>query len=98
MKIVLGEDNYKNKLFSESIDALLTNEMCGIKFLKEQVEVYIPFEKVLENGMISNTNIFFEEVLCTLNIKCVYLSQKNNDYLENISSFYNVRFYTDYSV
>ena len=98
MKIVLGENNYNNRTFSSKINALLTNEMCGIKFIKEEVEIYIPYEQVLDSGMISNTNIFFEEVLYTLNVRKVYLSQKNNEYLKNVSSYYNIKFYTDFSV
>ena len=98
MKIVLGENNYNNRIFSSKINALLTNEMCGIKFIKEEVEIYIPYEQVLDSGMVSNTNIFFEEVLYTLNVSKVYLSQKNSEYLENVSSFYNIKFYTDFSV
>lgn len=98
IKIVLGEKNDKTKYFSIINDAILTDELCGIKFIKEEVELFIPYSIVLDNGMISNTSLFIEELLITLNVKKVYLAQTNNDYLEKISVFYKVEFYTDYSV
>lgn len=98
MKIVIGEKRVDNNLFAEKINALLTDEMCGIKFIKEEVELFIPYEKILDNGMISNTNIFIEELLITLNVKKLYLSQRNNSYLQDLRDYYKIEIYTDFSV
>ena len=53
MKIVIGENTKINNLFAEKMNALLTDEMCGIKFIKEEVEIFIPYEEVLNNGFRS---------------------------------------------
>lgn len=98
MKIVIGEKRVDNNLFSEKINALLTDEMCGIKFIKEEVELFIPYEKILDNGIISNTNIFIEELLITLNVKKLYLSQRINSYLQDLRDYYKIEIYTDFSV
>ena len=98
MRIVIGENKKDNNLFAQKNDALLADEMCGIKFIKEEVDIFIPYEKVLMNGMITNTNLYFEELLITLNVKKVYLSQPDNSYLQSIRDFYKVEIYTDFSV
>ena len=98
MKIVIGEKRVDNNLFAKKINALLTDEMCGIKFIKEEVELFIPYEKILDNGMISNTNIFIEELLITLNVKKLYLSQRINSYLQDLRDYYKIEIYTDFSV
>jgi hypothetical protein len=98
MKIVIGENTKINNLFAEKMNALLTDEMCGIKFIKEEVEIFIPYEEVLNNGFITNTKVYLEELLITLNIKKLYLSQQNNSYLQELRDFYKIEIYTDYSV
>ena len=98
MKIVIGENRKINNLFAEKMNALLTDEMCGIKFIKEEVEIFIPYEEVLNNGFITNTKVYLEELLITLNVKKLYLSQQNNSYLQELRDFYKIEIYTDYSV
>ncbi len=98
MKIVIGENTKINNLFAEKMNALLTDEMCGIKFIKEEVEIFIPYEEVLNNGLITNTKVYLEELLITLNVKKLYLSQQNNSYLQELRDFYKIEIYTDYSV
>ena len=66
MKIVIGENTKINNLFAEKMNALLTDEMCGIKFIKEEVEIFIPYEEVLNNGLITNTKVYLEELLIKL--------------------------------
>jgi hypothetical protein len=72
--------------------------MCGIKFIKEEVEIFIPYEEVLNNGFITNTKVYLEELLITLSVKKLYLSQQNNSYLQELRDFYKIEIYTDYSV
>lgn len=98
MKIVIGENTKINNLFAEKMNALLTDEMCGIKFIKEEIEIFIPYEEVLNNGFITNTKVYLEELLITLNVKKLYLSQQNNSYLQELRDFYKIEIYTDYSV
>jgi hypothetical protein len=98
MKIVIGENTKINNLFAEKMNALLTDEMCGIKFIKEEVEIFIPYEEVLNNGFITNTKVYLEELLITLNVKKLYLSQQNISYLQELRDFYKIEIYTDYSV
>lgn len=98
MKIVIGENTKINNLFAEKMNALLTDEMCGIKFIKEEVEIFIPYEEVLNNGFITNTKVYLEELLITLSVKKLYLSQQNNSYLQELRDFYKIEIYTDYSV
>lgn len=98
MKIVIGENTKINNLFAEKMNALLTDEMCGIKFIKEEVEIFIPYEEVLNNGFITNTKVYLEELLITLSVKKLYLSQQNSSYLQELRDFYKIEIYTDYSV
>lgn len=98
MKIVLGEKNDKTIKFAEKIKGIFADEMCGIKFIKEEVDIYIPYARILDNGMIENTNLYFEEVLLTLNIKKVYYRYVITESIEKILSFYQIDFYTEYSV
>ncbi len=98
MKIVIGEKNGKTIKYAYNIKAILADEMCGIKSIKEDVEIYIPYDKILDNGMIDNTNIYFEEVLITLNVKKVYYRYSLNDYLKGVIKFYHIEFYTNFIV
>lgn len=95
MKIVLGEKNDKTLKYAQKIKSVFADEMCGIKFIKEEVEIYIPYAKILDNGMIENTRIYFEEVLITLNVKKVFYRYSLNDYIKDLIMFYHIEFYTN---
>lgn len=98
MRIVIGEKNDKTLQYAKKAKAIFADEMCGIKFIKEEVEIIIPFGKILENGMVENTKIYFEELLITLNVKKVYYQYTINSYLEDLKSFYHIKFYTNFFV
>lgn len=98
MRIVIGEKNDKTLQYAKKAKAIFADEMCGIKFIKEEVEIIIPFSKILENGMVENTKIYFEELLITLNVKKVYYQHTINSYLEDLKSFYHIKFYTNFFV
>ena len=98
MKIVLGEKNDKTLKFAEKNKAIFADEMCAIKFIKEEVEVFIPFSKILNNGIVENTKIYFEELLITLDVKKVYYQYPSNSYLEELTAFYHIEFYTNFIV
>ena len=76
----------------------MASEMCAIKFIGEVVNLYIPFDKVLDNGFIENTSLYLEEVLITLKTENIYYGNKISSYLEELSKIYQVTIYTDYSV
>ncbi len=97
MKIVLGEKTILLDKCASILKAIPASEMCGIKFIKDEVDLFI-INKVLDNGFIENTSLSLEEVLITLNVKNIYYKFNNTKYLKNCSSFYQVPIYTDYSV
>jgi hypothetical protein len=97
MKILLGEKSKLLDEYASRLNAIPASEMCGIKFIKEEVDLYI-ISKILDNGFIENTSLSLEEVLITLNVKNVYYKFHNAEYLTNCSLFYQVKIYTDYSV
>lgn len=98
MKIVLGEKNDKTLKYAQNIKAVFADEICGIKFIKEEVEIYIPYDKILDNGMVENTKIYFEEILITLNVKKIFYRYSLNDYLKGLVMFYHTEFYTNFIV
>ncbi|MBQ8293561.1 MAG: hypothetical protein IJX78_07180 [Bacilli bacterium] len=98
MKIVLGEKNDKNLLFAEEIGGILASEICGIKHLKQLVDIYIPYNKILDNGFVENTNVYLEEVLLVMKINKIYYAGKLTNYITEIKKIYHVEIYTDLSV
>lgn len=97
MKIVLGEKSKILDKYAEVLKAIPASEMCGIKFIKEEVDLFI-ISRVLDNGFIENTSLNLEEVLITLKVRNVYYKFNNTDYLINCSKFYQVKIYTEFSV
>lgn len=94
MKIVLGEKTKKLEDFAYKISGIIAFEMCGIKFIKEVVDLYIPYEKVLDSGFIENTSLYLEEVLLTLKVRNVYYGNEKTSYLEELAKIYQVSIYT----
>ncbi len=97
MKIVLGEKSDLLDNYASILKAIPASEMCGIKFIKEEVDLFI-INKVLDNGFIENTSLSLEEVLITLKVKNIYYKFNITKYLKDCGSFYQVPIYTDYSV
>lgn len=97
MKIVLGEKSKFLDEYASVLRAIPASEMCGIKFIKEEVDLYI-LNKVLDNGFIENTSLSLEEVLITLKVRKIYYCFEKSAYLTDCEKFYQVKIYTDYSV
>ena len=98
MKIILGEKTEKLDVLAKKIKGIIASEMCGIKFIKEEVDLFIPYNKILDDGFIENTSINIEEVLITLKIRNIYYGFENSNYLLDCAELYQVKIYTDYSV
>lgn len=104
MKIVIGNLDNNMKLFLKKYSfndkVILANKICNIKYIKTPVDIVIPFSKILNSGLLSNTMVHFEELLITLNINKVYYGNYNNkDMMEKFSKEYGVDIeYIDYSV
>ena len=96
MRIVLGEKKLHEE-YAEKLKAIPASEMCGIKYIEEDVDLYI-VSKVLDDGIIENTNLCLEEVLITLKVKNIFYKYENTKYLSDAANFYQVNICTDYSV
>lgn len=95
MKLVIGNmdkktiDFIKKSSFSEKM--LIINKMCNVKTIKEDVDVIIPYNIILNSGLISNTLVHLEELIITLNVKKIYYSNSyNQNKMEYLSRTYNV--------
>ena len=97
MRLLLGEKSKLLVEYADLINAIPASEMCSIKFIKEDVDLYV-ISKILDNGFIENTSLYLEEVLATLNVKKIYYKYENTEYLKDCASYYQVLIYTDYSV
>ena len=97
MKIILGEKTKKLDEYASLLKGIPASEMCSIKFIKEEVDLYI-IDKILDDGFIENTTLMVEEVLITLNVRNIYYKFNNTAYLEDCAKFYQVTIYTDCSV
>ena len=45
--------------------------MCNVKTIKGEVDIIIPFAKIEPNGLITNTQVHFEELLMSVNVKSI---------------------------
>ena len=97
MKIVLGEKTKILEDYASLLKGIPASEMCSIKFIKDEVDLYI-IDRILDNGFIENTSLSVEEVLITLKVRNVYYKFNNTQYLEDCTRFDQVTIYTDYSV
>lgn len=95
MKLVIGNmdkktiDFIKKSTFSEKM--LIINKMCNVKTIKEDVDVIIPYNIILNSGIISNTMVHLEELIITLNIRKIYYSNSYNiKKMEYLSKMYNI--------
>lgn len=95
MIIIIGNLNKKTTDFIKkskfSKKMIVVNKMCNIKYIKEDVEVIIPYEIILNSGIVSNTLVHLEELIITLNVKKIYYTNSYNHKIMNyLSSTYNV--------
>lgn len=95
MILIIGNMNkritefIKKSKFTERMKVI--NKMCNVKYIKEEVKVIVPFEIILNSGIISNTLVHLEELIITLNVKeIVFTNSYNNNMMNILSNRYNV--------
>lgn len=93
MLVVIGRIDDRMFKFTSRIQAkgkmIITDKACEFSKIKEPVVLIIPFEKVQDNGFISNTKIFFDEIFISLNVIQVVTPFINNKIL-NTCAFFKV--------
>ncbi len=89
MLVIIGKVDERMLKFVKRINGkmLITDKACNFSKIKEPVVVIIPFEKVLENGFVSNTRIFFDEIFIPLNVVQVVTPNINNKIINTCSYF-----------
>lgn len=79
----------KNSKFKERM--MIINKMCNVKTITDDVDVIIPFQIILKNGLVSNTAVHLEELVITLNVrKILYTNIYNKQIMEYLEKTYNV--------
>lgn len=73
MKIIVGNMTHKLREFIKKYHftskIIVINKMCNVKTIKGEVDIIIPFAKIEPNGLITNTQVHFEELLMSVNVK-----------------------------
>ena len=73
-------------------NSLVVHNYCKLKNLKTICTLIIPFEKILPNGFINNTEISLDELLLQLGvIKIIYGNINNGEALKRFSRDYHVK-------
>lgn len=71
---------------------MVINKMCNVKTITDDVDVLIPFQIVLKNGLVSNTAVHLEELVISLNVrKIIYTNAYNQMIMEHLGKTYNVQ-------
>ena len=75
MKIIVGNMSHKLREFIKKYHftskIIVINKMCNVKTIKGEVDIIIPFAKIEPNGLITNTQVHFEELLMSVNVKSI---------------------------
>lgn len=71
---------------------MVINKMCNVKTITDDVDVIIPFQIILKNGLVSNTAVHLEELVITLNVrKIVYTNIYNKQIMDYLEKNYKVK-------
>lgn len=93
MNLVIGIPNKETIEFVRKMNfkdkTIIINKICNIKFLTENVDLYIPFKKINRVGLVDGTMVHLEELIITLNVKKIYYSN-SEEYIQKMSKRYNV--------
>lgn len=94
MTLVIGNNDLRMFEFlkTQKIDDnfLVINKMCTVKYLKQSVNILIPFGIILDSGLISGTMVHLEELLITLNVKkIINFCPKNDLILSKLANNYD---------
>ena len=95
MKLIVGTMNPKMKYliktskFNDKV--LVISKMCNVKAIKGSVDLIIPFGKIENNGLITNTLVHLEELLMSVKVNIIkYGNPNNRTEINRISNLYNV--------
>ncbi len=79
----------KNSKFSKRM--MIINKMCNVKTINEDVDLIVPFQIILKNGLVSSTAVHLEELVITLNVrKIVYTNIYNKQIMDYLEKTYHV--------
>lgn len=65
------------------------NSICDLKNFRQEEAIIVLSEELDDNGFVKDTDIYFEEILITMNVKII-LAKKVNNVLLNIVSYHKV--------
>lgn len=97
MTLIIGkkDDTRLNLIESAIPNSMVIYNYCKIKnFARSNVifNIIIPYEKILKNGFIENTEISLDELLLQLKVlKIEYGNIYNNLIMKNIMNTYHVK-------
>lgn len=97
MTLIIGKkDDLRLNMIAASIpECLVIYNYCKIKnYAKSNIifNIIIPYEKILQNGFIQNTEISLDELLLQLKIlKIEYGNIYNSQIMKNIMNTYHVK-------
>ncbi len=97
MILIIGVNDYRMiKFVNKKIIPLkqkykIINKMCMLKFIKEPVDIVIPFGYLMNNDLVSNTQVHVPELLMTLTVKSIsYYNFYNENKLINFAKDFNI--------
>lgn len=80
----------ESNIVNNNKNMFVLNEICELKKIKDEGTVILLYDVCIDkDGIVENHNIFFEEILITLEINAI-ISNKVNDKLHEIADFYNI--------
>ena len=89
MFIIFNTNEEKIKLHNAE-DCIIFDDICNVKYLKDDDYILIIIDSVInEEGMLSNYDFVFEEILITLNVKMI-ITNIVSDKLRDITDFYKI--------
>lgn len=95
MNVIVGniDDKMKKFIIKSKFDAstIIINKMCNVKYITEPINLFIPFDKINNVGIINNTLVHLEELLISANVKKIFYGViDDKEKYEKLSLIYNI--------